>query len=313
MANERLHDEWQPEYREVRLGHAQVEETDSLAIAPLDDRDRGTQSRLEETNLGGLLEAVPGLDTELALNDGYPITVARPAQGGEEEGFRPEAIFNEGEPWTRVTNPSAAPWRAVVHLRMTYETWRTADGTGWMAAPDTVITAGHNLFSPHGDGWAVNGVEVTAGRDGGTTGFPTVRAKLIDVLPGWSVGLDPRSDFGVIKLVDDRLGRRTGFFGSLNLSNTELSTRPLVHGAGYPAGRGRTMWVDAGRVNDFTDDFLDYRLDSLKGNSGGPIFMRFRNGQRRVVATHVQGIERVTNKGLRMSGDVYRAFRAWIQ
>lgn len=307
---------WAPGFRGVqswrhvpgRPGpHAAIPPGDPIS-ALLDDPARGLPSFLEETHRGGILEHVPGLDPSPALTDGYPHDILG---GWAPAPLQPEAIFDVDAPWTRVPTPAAVPWRAICHLRMIYENGRSAEGTGWMAAPDIVITAGHNVFSHQGHGWATGGIEVSPGRDGQVTHFPVTEAAEIDAFPGWAETLDPARDLGVIRLRDPDLGRRTGWFGILDLTDADLAEKPLIHSAGYPGHVGRTQWMDQGRVGGFSTAFLRYRLDSVPGQSGSPIFMRFRNGQRRVVATHVYG-DTAHNLGRRLTGPAFEVVRRWI-
>lgn len=283
-------------------------------------------SYMQETHLGGRLEHVPGFDPFNAMTDGpivglnharQPVrstpSPMSDAEDSDTADFRSESIFGEGTLWTRIQETSLVPWRSVCHLEIRYESGRTATGTGWVASPDTVITAGHNVLSQEGDGWATGGIRVIPGRNSNIWPFDETSAAAIDALSGWTTDRSERFDLGVIKLADTQLGLRTGWFGYTVMSDQDLQSGVILHNAGYP-GETRlpgTQWFDASRASSFSNAFIRYRLDTEPGQSGSPIFYSDFQGQRLVVATHVYGAPN-SNLGLRINRGIFDTISAWI-
>ena len=284
---------------------------------------RAQRSFMVETHMGGIIERVPGFETWRAMTHGMgsrlkEVSPARSRDYVDEAlvrgagRFEPETLFGEGDLWIRIPDTSTVPWRCICYLQSTYESGRLGFGTGWLVSGDTVITAGHNVFSAEGDGWAQT-VRVTAGSDAGFA-FGETYAEHIDAYPGWvdSDGKARDCDLGMLKVADRTLGHRAGWFGFAAFTDADLRTAPLIQSAGYPAEskpRG-TLWFDAGRVTTFDGSFLHYRIDTEKGQSGSPIFFSNNEGQRWVVATHVYG-QAADNLGLRITNKVYDAIATW--
>lgn len=292
-------------------------------------RRRESPSYMLETHLGGRLENTPGLDPGIAMSHGMGAklisSIGRtmrsrsPVESVEEDASRPaikpELHFNEETDWTLVTTTSVIPWRCICHLEVTFPDGRTAIGTGWLSGPDTVITAGHNVFFPGAGGWAKQ-IRIIPGRDGSFAPFGETHGRNADVLPGWisSNGSEPRFDLGVIKTNDTAVGVKTGWFGYTVLTDSDLFNSPLIHSAGYPdkSKPFATQWVDAGRVTEFSAEMLEYRIDTEEGQSGSPIFIRDQVDQRLVVAIHVYG-KSSANLGLRITDPIFDAILSWTK
>lgn len=286
-----------------------------------------SESYMQETHMGGRLENVQGFNSLKAMVDSpniafnYNRKFETPKIGLENisptkqtNKIVPESIFDEGHEWTPILETGTIPWRSICHLEIIYESGRRAYGTGWMAGPDTVITAGHNVLSQEGDGWATGGITISPGRNSSILPFDETYAVAIDALSGWQDSFDSRFDLGVLKLADSKLGLRTGWFGYTVLSDQDMLTAPIVNNAGYP-GRTKpfaTQWFDASRIRSFTNSFIKYRLDTEAGQSGSPIFFTNFEGQRLVVATHVYGSQQ-SNLGLRINDNIFKTMDGWVK
>lgn len=288
---------------------------------------RVQRSYMEETHLGGCLENVPGFSAWKAMTHGLGGRIVVPAQSGPSAGLASdlreaarrgspmtaESLFAEDDAWVRIADTSTLPWRCICHLEISYASGRNAIGTGWLSSADTVITAGHNVFSAAGDGWAT-GIRVVPGRDSSIAPFGETYAARIDALAGWadSNGKAHDRDVGVIKLADTSMGHRTGWFGYAVFTDRDLLNAPLIHSAGYPGVSKpfATQWFDGGRVTNYTQAFIEYRIDTEEGQSGSPIFFCNAERQRWVVATHVYG-QPNGNLGRRVSNEVFNAIAAW--
>lgn len=282
------------------------------------------KGRMLETNLGGVLEPVPGLDQPRILSGPYgfsgnnrmPSKLIPPTNTPNLE-----LAFGEGPAWTKVSDATITPWRSICYLDLVYTNGQTARGTGWFVDETTIITAGHNLFHPS-TGW-VQGVAIRPGLNQGGTGFnETVYAVEGNVHPTWRASLENNSpsyghDIAYMKIEEADLGRFLGYFGIRALSDQELAFGNLiVHSAGYPitGWPAGSMWVDATRIGagSFDQNFIYYRLDTHPGNSGAPIFASFADGSRYVIACHVHGTSDMSsNVGIRITDEIFDLLDNW--
>ncbi len=325
-----------PEFRELEppaaMSEQRAKEAQGIATGKNKLKLRVSRSYMLETHLGGRLEPVPGFDSRTAMTHGFKSTlITSGMRGGIRAGraalwqeersdravddgdFVAESQFGVGQPWVRIHNTSVVPWRCICHLEITYGSGRQALGSGWLSGPDTVITAGHNVFSAEGDGWAT-GIRVVPGRNSDLAPYDETYARRIDALPGWvdSQGQERAFDLGVIKTGDASIGYRTGWFGHAVFTDGDFAHSQLIQSAGYPAITKpfATQWYDAGRVTDFSAEFLAYRIDTEPGQSGSPIFFTNNEGQRWVVATHVYG-RNSANLGRRITDRIFDVIAAW--
>lgn len=189
----------------------------------------------------------------------------------------------------RVVTTDQAPWRWVCWLRTVWLDGRgfpvaRVHGTGWLAGPRTVVTAGHCVY--HRDfGWARR-VEVYVGRDG-TGRQSTHVADDLHAVAGWTEGQRPEYDYGAVRLAEPVRGG--GCFRWAALPDDRLRALAFSYLAGYPSDRpAGTLWVATGRLAGVRDRTLRYPMASAGGQSGGPVF--FRSGADRVaVGIHAYG------------------------
>ncbi|MEO1611488.1 MAG: trypsin-like peptidase domain-containing protein [Pseudomonadota bacterium] len=210
-----------------------------------------------------------------------------------------ESIFDEGPAWKLNNRAGGAPWRAVCHMEIAYSGGGTATGTGWLAGPDTVITAGHNVFSAKGFGWASE-ITVYPGRSGASKPWK-VSGSQVDALRGWHERLDVASDLGMVRLSAPAHGQDSDWFGVLEISDQDLADKPKVYSIGYPGSAQGTQWFDHGPIVGHDNNFIHHRLDTMPGNSGGPIVIQVGDGLWRVIGVHVYG-ETTRNLARRING-----------
>jgi V8-like Glu-specific endopeptidase len=231
----------------------------------------------------------------------------------------------------------------------------TGRGSGLLVGPRQVLTAAHNIY-PRGGTRGPQSVYVAPGRNDRDEPFGRVKATAWSVV-GSAFGttmIDPRYDFAVVTLDSDvahrtykALGnRQLGYWGSATLGQgTKMKALDIgflngkhVAVTGYPGDRcrdqpydpssrtcaqadqGSTQWSGIGTVRTLpnsTHVFL-HTADTYGGQSGSPVWMKFRNGQRWVVGVHSAPIERkvkgeyVYNRAVHLSKDALTAVRSWI-
>ncbi|MBX9623233.1 MAG: trypsin-like serine protease [Gemmataceae bacterium] len=222
----------------------------------------------------------------------------------------------------RVVTTDQPPWRWVCWLRAVWLDGRgfpvaRVCGTGWLAGPRAVVTAGHCLY--HRDfGWARR-VEVYPGRDGPGRQSTHVSDDL-HAVAGWTEGQRLEYDYGAVRLAEPV--RHGGCFRWAALPDDRLRTLAFSYLAGYPSDRpAGTLWVATGRLAGVRDRTLRYPMASAAGQSGGPVF--YRDGADRVAvgvhaygpADKAAGVPRadLANLAVRVTPDVAANLAAWAR
>jgi glutamyl endopeptidase len=211
----------------------------------------------------------------------------------------------------RVLSTSSYPWRCVCALTIHSREGLRYQGTGWLAGPRTVVTAGHCVYMHDGGGW-VSKIEVVPGaQSNDVKPFGTCIADSFKTLGGWIDGENAESDLGAILLPDDcRYGEELGHlaFGEYSAQTLESST---VRITGYPSDKPRsTLWTAASANLTVSGRLIEYEIDTSGGQSGSPVWLG-RDGQVVVGAVHTSGSSS-GNAAVRISGAVYDNLQRWV-
>lgn len=275
-----------------------------------------TAAYMRATNNGGGIEAVGGFDIGRVMAQGFggrPLPRRLMSERlGEASGLQfaaPQFVMGKDD---RVPIPDTTrlPWRCVCHLVVDGLANEPVLGTGWMAGPRTVLTTGHNLFTP-ATGRLASRVSVVPGRLGDRAPFNYFTSSKFDVHPIWRAQGDQRFDVGVIWL-DAAVGEQLGWFGFASRADAQLQNL-IVNTAGYPGDRRLgTQWFNAGRVSGVQPRLIEYGLDTEGGQSGSPIFMVDEAAERVVLAVHAYG-GNTRNLGIRISNDIFSLFNTWVR
>lgn len=173
----------------------------------------------------------------------------------------------------RIVETDLMPWRMICALRTLSPSGALATGTGWLAGPRTIITAGH--FVHHRDfhgGWA-DLIEVSAGRNGPETPFSQFNATQFTALDRWVSDADPEFNIGCVQL-DQPLGDLVGWFGVASPTASELEAARVNIG-GYPTdrGKGAEQYFQANRIRRAGDRSISLDLDIVGAQSGAPVWI----------------------------------------
>lgn len=208
----------------------------------------------------------------------------------------------------RISNTTDVPWRSIAALRITFPTGAVYRGTGFFIGPRVLATAGHCVFLRNQGGWA-RSVEVIPAMNGGTRPYGTARSSTFRSVAGWTVQGRPEADIGCIVLPQGGLTGNPGFFGTAALSASQLRAQAAVM-AGYPGDKPfAELWGMARVIKTVTDRTLVYDIDSMGGQSGGPVYIK-RNGRRYVVGIHNYGAQS-GNSATRVTPAVYDVLNRW--
>ncbi|MEB8086542.1 trypsin-like peptidase domain-containing protein [Staphylococcus pseudoxylosus] len=178
-----------------------------------------------------------------------------------------------------VENYTSYPYKTIVLLNMTF-TNITYIGTGTVIAPDTILTAAHNVYDSRLGGWAT---EITA-YAGARANKATIGKAKVDkkyVLPEWINSQSSQHDLAVIKLKTS-LGDQTGTLGITN----EMKLSEPIETAGYPADKGGwTLYKGNGLLKKITNFNVYYDIDTYGGQSGSPVW----NRDKKIIGVHAYG------------------------
>ncbi|MDJ0391524.1 trypsin-like serine protease [Roseomonas sp. E05] len=275
--------------------------TDQYGWTPL-DLEHVSRSYMEETNGGGQVEPVPGFRSRRALTEGLSQGQPDPGRIGLRV-LRPEVRFGTDER-TEISETASIPWRSICHLMISGPDGRSLNGTGWLAGPDLVVTAGHCVSDARMGGKASQ-ITVVPGSNGAyPPPYGTLDAVGATTLPGWETSQNQNFDVGFIKLPNKNVGQQLGWFGTAVIDDLN-ALKVIVNLAGYPDDKPLgTMWFNSGRIIKTDAHLFEYLLDTESGQSGSPVFWSGPNGQRIALGVHAYGDGR-SNKALRITAEIY--------
>ncbi len=264
----------------------------------------------------GSADAQPSRAARAFLRTGKSDQPLRLAPGGGIPGL--ETVIGEDER-TRIVETDLLPWRMIGALRL-FGATGSAVGTGWLAGPRTIVTAGHCVHHmPFFGGW-VERIEVSAGRDADRFPFATVSASRFSALDKWVETADADFDIGCIHL-DEPLGDQTGFFSYATMTPEELTTH-LVNISGYPAdrGNGEQQFFHFNRVLSVGPRRVFYDVDTFGGQSGSPVWVQeSADADPVVIGIHAYGtggtpfdLGITANSAPRIIPEVFDIINGWV-
>ncbi len=214
----------------------------------------------------------------------------------------PEVVFGIDTRFR--VEPSTYPTRAVALI-----TVGTARCTGWLAGPDTIITAGHCVHTGNaaaGGIWrTLESYTIYPGHTGTQAPYGNCKARRLYSTSGWADQGDSNYDYGAIKL-DCQIGNSTGWLGYAAFST--ITNYPSITN-GYPGDKPLAQWASADVVRKATNTWLYYKNDTYAGMSGGPIWF---DGDKGALAIGIHTYKDVKyNKGARINSSVFNNIRTW--
>jgi V8-like Glu-specific endopeptidase len=324
--------------------------TDPRPLQPMPDESGPfLSSFMLQTNGGGSLEAVAGFANRRAIVDGFDSVRLPVPPGYDYEAPRPAQPFqpvwlgsipmatgsilpvdlrpplpgvgleNVIGPDDRVMvpDPATIPWRCICHLEVIFDNGVKSYGTGWLAGPETVITAAHCVWDPRSGERAAE-IRITPGRNGSVGPYGSFVSHAYEVNKGWPAA---GADLAAIHIPSDTpgpfaagVGARLGYFGIAAFTDEKLVDL-LVNTSGYPfEGANKpfaTQWFNGGRIKSAKADHITYMIDTEGGQSGSPIFFYEKETQQRlVVAIHTTGY--YPNRGVRITEALLKVIKGWI-
>ena len=171
-----------------------------------------------------------------------------------------------GDGRMQFTDTTSYPNSAIVYI--------TKDGkthcTGWMISADTLVTAGHCVYSFEREEW-LSGLEFSPGANGSERPFETAKAAQTWTDTSWVKKGSPLLDWGVVKL-DKQLGERSGWFGFTWRPGEYKDVKTELRG--YPDDKNPgELWGMGGTVTESRGNQLCYSMDTHSAQSGSPLYM----------------------------------------
>jgi V8-like Glu-specific endopeptidase len=216
-----------------------------------------------------------------------------------------EAIIGKDDR-VQVPDPMIYPFRCICSLRLRTQSGLWGAGTGWLVGPRTVITAGHCLFLHEHGGWIAE-MEVYPARQADFKPF-TAAAQYAMTVAGWKEDALPESDYGAVWLDRDVTGFGSFGYAALDAGLLETLRCQVV---GYPSDKQGTMWGHARHLMQVLDKQLEYDIDTIDGNSGGPVFV-IHEGSAIAIGIHNYGNSvSMRNTATRLTKPVFANIQRW--
>lgn len=197
-----------------------------------------------------------------------------------------------------VTNTSTYPFSTAAHLVMTFPNGKSYIGSGHLISNDTVLTAGHCIYSKADGGWATS-VAVYPGYNGKTAPFGVAYASKLMSISGWTSNNSSEHDIGAIKL-NKSIGNNTGYMGLTTNTNSGITL------TGFHGDLNGKMGTESGSISSLTPNNVFYKLDSTGGASGSGVY----NNSNQILAVHAYG-RTSDNFGTRINNEKFNIVNKW--
>ena len=226
------------------------------------------------------------------------------------DGYRHEVVVG-GDDRVRIRDTAPFPWRAICALRIYSTSGDQYVGTGWLAGPRTLITAGHCVYLEAMGGWAER-VEISPARNGRDRPFSTISSSDFQSVRGWTIDGKREHDYAAIILPAEQAVPEAGHFGYAVYDASSL-LGAYLNVSGYPADKDDgTQWWSARTSRKVDDNRIWYDVDTAAGQSGAPVWRLDPKSNRRVVVgIHTNGAE-TGNSATRINPEVFANLERWV-
>lgn len=227
-----------------------------------------------------------------------------------------QSILGDSDRRTAVEHADkSAPWRMICSLNIFGQDDNEIIGTGWIAGPRLIITAGHCLYHPSLGGWAKR-IEIRPGNTPLNENADCYISQQFAITEQWHEGSDENFDYGAIFLEQD-ISSHYGHFSIMAMSDSDLADRK-VNISGYPASYyGDTQMHHQNRIKSVSERKLYYDVDTGGGQSGSPVWVYEGDVATDpvVIGVHAYGggsygID-IANSGVRVVADMAKLIEVW--
>ncbi|YCM46997.1 S8 family serine peptidase (plasmid) [Verrucomicrobiaceae bacterium 227] len=191
----------------------------------------------------------------------------------QEQDSEPLPLVSGDDPEICIAETNRYPWSLIVSLKITGQNGGQWHGTGWLSGPETIITAGHNVF--HRDnlgGWATE-IEVSV-----RVGKSKKRAVScsFSTLDEWFIASEDSYNLGAIHLKKPLL--TNGLFFEYQSMLDEEAAPGVLNVSGYSPAEGRSLLKHTHvrpKTTDLSGEHLWRDLEEAlpRGLAGAPVFV----------------------------------------
>ena len=243
-------------------------ETQQVTETPLSDEEIAPGTEIDGVPLGEAVDEIQGYsmpEDEVAEED------ALEAQMNNQ--LLCYSIFGSDDRQILRSERETYPYRTVVYLEMTFPAGNYR-GTGFMIGPHYVLTCGHCVYDSSLGGWATS-IKVSPARSRNLYPYGSTYSTWLSCMSEWYYNHDWTCDLGLIKTSTD-IGNTTGWLGYHTPTDAECSNYAWY--IGYGQGTDY-MYEATGYLQGtaYNGDSLKYRIDTLPGSSGSPVFIWYNN------------------------------------
>ncbi len=168
--------------------------------------------------------------------------------------------------FTEITDTTVGPWLNTVRLVISTSEG-VGVGTGFMIGPNTIATAGHNVYQQTWGGFAYN-ILVVPAYNGGQQPYGSYLTTSYACGGNWYNYQDNTDDWAIIR-INYNIGLSTGYLGLKWQSASYNGT--TAKAVGYPEEDNIHMYYSSGTVNYSAARLLRGSWSLQKGMSGGPV------------------------------------------
>lgn len=252
--------------------------------------------------------AIPG--EERPLKELFDAS-AEPAATEDTDSYVPDTLDRVvvgSDDRVTIAYPNFYPYSAIAYMVVHASCGCDWTGSGFMVSPSGMLTASHCIVCPDHHmsadritlyfGYSSNRNYVYL-YDGPTTYWYGTDFRDTD-------GYDSDWDYAFV-LLNERVGDRTGWFGTSVLSDDELPNKFFTV-AGYRDG---VLKYDYGFSTVASSNLISFQADTQPGNSGGPIFYYNTPNDVRAAAIIVsESSTMMQNYGHRINGYIFNEMKA---
>lgn len=244
-----------------------------------------------------------------------------------------EAIIDKTDERSNAQNPKGPPWRPLVCLQIFVDRGdrNYAVGSGVLIDDDVILTAAHNFWRLADQPNRGRPVFAAAGHIGVEGGVSELSARIASfhVPDAYKASTATSNqqfmhDFAIARLADKSLGQWAGTkfdvltYAPLDADRVRKATLTV---AGYPRDSKKDPLVLKFATGvplrvDEADNAIRYKMDSMPGQSGGPVFQYHTNNTVYFAGVHVcaegPGATPTNNRARRFDAAMQEQIRAWL-
>jgi V8-like Glu-specific endopeptidase len=240
---------------------------------------------------------------------------ARLASYGPIDGALLSAGSNGPSPipsLVEIPDTTELPYRQVALLEIYPMAGQTLQGSGWLAAPNLIVTAGHCVFQRLLNSWART-IRVHLAVNGtGQEPYEVQESHNLQSVSQWTDQGNEAFDIGAIILPNAFEGP-PGNFGYDRIPTNDDLRNLLITLLGYPSEGtpdSETMWGDQDFLTGISPTQIYYGFETRGGMSGGPVFYTL-GSDRYIVGIHNYGGGSLGNYATRLTAAVQKQIDRW--